>query len=384
MLRVTKPMEIIKHVVTASCIIAALYLTILCIHQYTLDKDTSSIHFKDFHADENSLYPSMSLCFRDDIFIGDVDGEKYEEFLSGCHYNYECSWNSSYANVDYDSVSKDYSKYILGERTYFADKSTEIYVYQKFPDRGTQVVGPKDQIVFGYNGGSRVHTSKRSPDQKCITLDIPYSKNNKVKFHSILLNNSVFADKWRPTVGGFDVSFHYPNQIMRQTSSKFAWNDDRKLLYETCEDGKEGNCTHLGSTYMMIFDIDHVSVLKRRNKSKEPCNTNWRNDDYEMRTKIAKSLQCKPNHWNLPLNIRICSNKTELEKSYIMEENPDVPSCVSVERYAFLYNEVSGLGFFEMDNDDFEDVFGIDWMTEEMNDEILSEITLNFVGKKNQ
>ena len=130
MLTVTDPLKIIKHGFTVSCIIAALYLTFLCIHQYTLDKDTSSIHFKDFHVDENSLYPSISLCFGDEIFIEGFDGKKYEEFLSGCHYNDECDWNSSYVNVDYDSVTKDYSRYILGERTYFADKSTEIYVYQ--------------------------------------------------------------------------------------------------------------------------------------------------------------------------------------------------------------------------------------------------------------
>ena len=195
MLATIEPLKVMKYGITVSCIIAALYLTITCIYEYTLDKNASSINFKDFHADENSLYLSVSLCFYgDDIFINGIDKEKYINFLSGCENNDACNWNASFADVDYDNVTKDFSGYILEEIKLFKDNTGEIYVYKKITDRGAHVTGSRHKTFYVYDGEGRVYTSRRRSDQKCITLDMPFKKGKKIRFHSILLNNSVFAD----------------------------------------------------------------------------------------------------------------------------------------------------------------------------------------------
>ena len=69
--------------------------------------------------------------------------------------------------------------------------------------------------------------------------------------------------------------------------------------------------------------------------------------------------------------------KTALEK----EENPSIPSCRAMERYAFMYTENSGLSLFEYEDNDFKETFDIDWTKNQMKEEVVSEIEVHFVGK---
>ena len=381
MSRIIRPLKVIKHGTTVSCILATLFLTITCVYEYLLNKNTSSIDFKDFHADESCFYPSITLCFSlKDIFINGFNGKQYQAFLSGCDDSNDCNWNSSFSEVDYDSVTKRLSDYIIGEATYFIDKSTEVYIYRRFDENETHDISPKLKKVFGYTGGNRVYTSRRSSEQKCITLDIPFKTGKKVKYPSILFNKSMFADQSRPMDDDFTVSFQYPNQTLRQTSTKRMWTNDSKLLNQPCEDNDDWSCLYYGSSYTMMFDIDLVSVLKRRNKQGNPCISNWRNDNQDIRTRIAQKIKCKPSHWNLNLNLRNCSSKKEMKTSMEMEDYPTVPSCFSIERYAFSYSEIPGLVLYDIKNDEFIRTFGIDWKEKYMEDEIVSEIIINFVG----
>ena len=74
------------------------------------------------------------------------------------------------------------------------------------------------------------------------------------------------------------------------------------------------------------FNVDNVSLLKRSNKKDSPCIENRRNDDDDFRSQVSKSLKCKPNHWNLPLNLSHCKTKEEMTQALSKEENPAVPS----------------------------------------------------------
>ena len=344
-----------------------------------MNKNTSSIAFKKFHSDANSLYPSISLCFRRNLYSEDQEFEFiYEEFLSGCRDNPVCVWNSSLANVDYDDVTTNLLDYIIAEGTKFSDNSEYWYVHKKFPERGT-VSYKKSKIIFGYTGSNRVYTSRRMGDKKCITLDIPFRKGKRVRQHSILLNDSVFENKKRPKIFDFEVSFHYPKQISRQTATKHIWTNVDRLLNKSC-DAEEQGCAYHESSYIMVFELDNVLILKPRATSKRPCIKNWRNDDTEWKSMISRKLKCKPNHWMLPLNSTICSKKEDMKSALFMEEDPNVPSCYNMERYSFDYSETSGLNAFDIGIQEFNDTLGIDWTDENLNNKIFSEIDIHFVG----
>ena len=108
--------KVFKNCFTVVCIIIALYFCILCIHSNILDEDTSSVNFKNFHSDRNSLYPSVSLCFGHNIFdrnLGDQFKEEYQDFLSACDDNDDCVWNASFADTVYDNVKSNLEKLLI-------------------------------------------------------------------------------------------------------------------------------------------------------------------------------------------------------------------------------------------------------------------------------
>ena len=384
--RYSKGFKFFKTFFITGCIIASFVLAVQLIYEYSLNNDTSSVEFKAFHSDESAPYPSISLCFGDvyknDTEFSHSDIEKYQHFLTGyrgldCK---NCSWDPSLADKDHDEVTKNLVDYVIGEITKFDDETQLDYIYKKFPDRNTKVYG-KTTAHYGYTGGSRVYTSSRKDVKKCLTFDIPFKKGKLVRAHAILLNNKIFAGSIRPKKFDFEVSFHYPNQILRQTSFKHEWSNVSKLLDKTCEDDREDYCAYYGSTYTMNYEVGGVTVLKRRKTGKEPCLNDWKNDDIALKIKISENINCQPSHWKLGLNLTKCRSKNEMASAWLKEENPPVPSCNSIERYTFMYNEEPGLNFYDIGSTDFKDTFDIDWIDDDVDKEVVSEIVVTFVGK---
>ena len=168
---------------------------------------------------------------------------------------------------------------------------------------------------------------------------------------------------------------------MRQTSKKHTWTKVKKLLNQSCDDDDDSCQEYYKSSYTMLFEIDNVSVLKRRNKESNRCIENWKNDDLEMKSRISKQIKCKPSHWNLTLNLSKCSTMEEMHNVLSLEDIISIPSCYSIERYAFSYNEYAGMDVFDIGLEDFDDILEIDWKTKEWRNHIVSEILIDFVGK---
>ena len=97
--------RICQYFINIVCIIAFLYLLISCTHEYILNKDITTVSFKEFHADDDNIYPSVSLCFADvfDKINEDSDSIDYRSFLSGCEvqtrFNITCKWNESFSDI---------------------------------------------------------------------------------------------------------------------------------------------------------------------------------------------------------------------------------------------------------------------------------------------
>ena len=378
--------KLFKKCFNLACFLTAFYFIVSCTHQFLLNKDTSFITYKEFHVDENRLYPSVSLCFLNDILLYESDYNKcFLNFLGGKYEKKDgtpCTWNSSYADKDYDSITKNFIQYVIGEVTAFEDGTKCNYPYKMVLNGARNNKEP-----FCNHSKPRVYISSRRGDEKCVTFDIPFKKGTRVRTHAILLNNSVFDDRRRPK-HGFVVSFHYPNQILRATSKKYTWKKDTALLNTSCELGDDDEddafCqTYQNQTYSMIFDIDNVSVLRRRNKPQNPCIANWKNDDLELRSIISKDQLCKPNHWNISLNLKKCKSKEDFENTSAKEKRPTIHSCNKIEKLNFMYTEVGGLTAMNLDKKEFNVIFGVEWEAKEMKHEIISEILVDFIGKNN-
>ena len=332
-----------KYLFILVCTVAFLYLFISCIYEYTLDKDITVVKFKEFHVEEDNVHPSISLCFSN-VFreLNNMpDSFDYPSFLNGCK-DRNCKWNASYSNLDYDNVTKNLFDYILGEALTFQDGAQNAAIYREIPYLSQH---EKNKLLLSKPDENRVYISYRGSHAKCITFDMPFIKNKRIMYHSILLNNDIFPYQTRPMLDGFLVSYHYPRQFVRRTSTKMMWPNVKTLITPLEASIKNGTNT-CGLSYTMSFEIDNVSILKRRNKKKHPCVRNWKNDDNEVRLSISKQIGCKPPQWSLSVNLSNCSSKQEMKDAWVSEINPSLPSCQAMERYSLSYTEMPVLSMF--------------------------------------
>ena len=114
-----------KYVFHFLCGVATVVFTVYCVHQYCLDEDVVRIEFAEFNAEEDNIYPTITLCFPSPLDeeklakYGDgINAETYSSFLIGQNN----SWDERMAKIDYDDVSIDVEKYFLG-KSFFLDKN---------------------------------------------------------------------------------------------------------------------------------------------------------------------------------------------------------------------------------------------------------------------
>ena len=385
----------LKGCFTFFSIVGAMFMTVWLMYEYTSDKDVSSVNFKYFHENKDNIYPSITMCFGDDNQFNPMKGvntSDYINFLSGCEESpfkgtgVNCSWNASLADLDYDAMTRNWMEYVIGEKTEFKDNRKMNFIYSLYPELGTKI-GPEETTIYGYkgihNGTNRVYISSRKSYQKCLTFDMPFIKNEKILYHSILLNNTIFDNQKRPIKKDFEIFFHYPNQTSRKTASKFLWESE--IFPTSCSTRmSEDECAYFKKSYTSTFEVDQVQVSKNRNKPKAMCIENWKNDDVELRTLISEELKCQPTHWKLGLSLTKCVTRNDMSMAAKLEYFPKTPSCKSMERYSFLYTEKPGLRMFKIaEKDEWKNMFNIDWESEAMKNQKVSEINIHFIGKIN-
>ena len=147
------------------CNMLAFSLTCWCFHKYWQDKDVSHVNYRRFHDGDDSLYPSVTLCFNNPFLgerlreIGDgINITTYVEFLEGKR------WDERMAGIDYDNVTVELEDYLV---------FSEI----------TLINGSK-------SSHHKYYVSMRSPPMKCFSFDMPFTFNTGVEFFIRTAKNS--------------------------------------------------------------------------------------------------------------------------------------------------------------------------------------------------
>ena len=97
------------------CSFATIIFVCYCLYEFSLNEDISQVSFQEFHANEDSIYPSLTVCltpgFVDDAIAmyGDgISSSTYINFLDGQH------WDDRMLHIDYDNVTTNFEDYLLG------------------------------------------------------------------------------------------------------------------------------------------------------------------------------------------------------------------------------------------------------------------------------
>jgi hypothetical protein len=229
------------------------------------DEDVSLVNYKRYHSDENSIYPSLTLCFNNPFIneklksFGDgVNITTYSKFLKGLY------WDERMNQIDYDNVTLDIENYIVEARVVVANGS---------------VYNDKESV--------KRYVVARSSSLKCFSFDPPFLPNVGIEYLVVVLRNSIFPNGYRPTHhnrdvnsgkgGGFEVRFNYPRQVVRSDfTAKWIWENL----------GNNASKKWVG----MTFKVKDIEILKRRSKPGLPCNLDWKHDDEKIMEEMMQTL----------------------------------------------------------------------------------------------
>ena len=184
------------------------------------------------------------------------------------------------------------------------------------PDKGTN--GNEYEMLEKL----KFYVSARHSFYKCFTFDVPFIQGKFINNFQLDINASIFENGIvRPdtSLGDYFVTFGYPNQLIR-SSVRNKVIIKKPNFSTTC--------------FWQETLIGSLEVLRRRDKSHQPCYNDWKNYDQHVLKDIAAKVGCSPRNWMIPSNLPNCS--TYQENRLITNEfnhlRKPTPPCKSIER----------------------------------------------------
>ena len=291
------------------CILVTLSLQIYCLFRYFLDEDLSSVQYTPFHIHKDAMYPSFSFCFlppflenKSKMYEDDINITTYSQFLNGE------LWDDRMLEIDYDNVTVSMEGHLISSKIRFQDKS-----------------------VMNWKPKTGFYVSFRSGVRKCFTLDVPYIDQKLIWDIQLFMKNTMFPHGRRPEPSDnyhFYTYLNYPGQRFTSYSTiKYYW------------DSRENRT----SSYMMAFEMKNMDVTSHRNKRRKPCFADWRSYDQMIMDDIILSTGCRPPHWDTTLDVKLCSNASQMrsfvDQPVTSKVNSYAPPCQTIERLDYDYRE---------------------------------------------
>ena len=95
----------------------------------------------------------------------------------------------------------------------------------------------------------------------------------------------------------------------------------------------------------MLFRIENIDVITRRNKKDDSCINDWKYYDYHFIRNWMKNVGCQPTHWKFQEKngLPVCTNTSQMKQFSNQPSNSDVesfsPPCKVIERLHYSYKE---------------------------------------------
>ena len=333
------------------CTVATIIMFSKCLITYLKDEDNSQVEYKRFHSNNESIYPSISLCFKRPFLkekleaYFDEDGapvkvKNYSRFIYGKE------WHENFVNIDYDDVTIDLWDHLKEVSIKLANTFQNIQWDVKAKDEFLQVppekiqnlvepdeIFPTDSVlppsIYISNRGSEEYRSKG----KCWNFDIPMIIGKPIHNFNILINGSIFPEGIRPSEMEFFTWLSYPHQFLRSLSSQTLW--ESKI--------------DQSDFYVKNIEVGFLQVLKRRDKPSKRCITGWHDETIWNQT-ISK-IGCIPAFWPVGMDLQKCSSQEEYDDivdtvyDWTKHHNP----CMAIEKIYDSFDEDDKSSYLEID-----------------------------------
>ena len=321
----------------AICIIATLSLVVWCISLYLQNNDVSRVDYQKFHATQQDIYPSFSLCFshvleHKELKKYDLNESIYWKFLKGA------LWDERFMAISYENITINPIDYLLAIEMYQQNYNGEPVQSQYYLYDKTQEKAANSQTTLRWKPKFYVDNNPFSGViQKCLTVDVDYIPLQQLSWLTIVMDKSIFEKSKRPfytreSVDAFSVNIHYPDQRLRYSKTKKDWDQEEPRDPRTRKPG----------SYGMNFYVFGMEVMHRRNKAKAPCNDKSNMDDENIKALMIRKINCTPPYWTSSQDRAVsdCTSPRQLKQFYEMNgvRRYTVP-CRRMTQITYLYSE---------------------------------------------
>lgn len=263
--------------------------------KFLQDEDVCLVDYKPIKVANNIHYPEVSLCFQ---YLGPL--------------------NEPICKINFTHVSINMTQYYLKTAVVWKNGSISL------------VKGAKSYLSFsGFKYGMFL---------KCFSILTPNLDWGEVKFIDHMYSIELYMNHFHPSSGGVVARIHQPNQ--------FLHTDDAQYLSSDMDVSKGVSLGILMTSF---------EVLKRRNKVKEPCVTNWNEFDEIYTNEHIAQFGCSPSYFQPSVHFPICSDKGTIENSRfevsrIRSKPSYFPPCQGMSKidYEFFNNFPSKKGLLKI------------------------------------
>ena len=309
----------------AVCLVVTAAMIVYWIAKYLRDEDISVVEYKLVKNRETIVQPEFTICF-ENPFIEEkfsninpnVTSQKYLQYLKG-----EIPGDATYKNIDYENVTIQPFKHM----DYF-EIVGNFSNGQKYKNCTNIYKCPFYVIENNLNAfiASTLH-------YKCF--GIKPEESNESKLIGITM---VFSRELRDLlskVGNVYVGFNFPQQVLQDYMGAQIWDKPNKT----------GD--------FEWFKLTSVELLKRRNKSSQPCLSEWKElDDWILKQHI-KDIGCRAPYMSLYDNYPICDTQEKMKQSIF--NWPDAaykyPSpCVGASNIGYRFSTIANNIYLEYRN----------------------------------
>ena len=263
--------------------------------KFIQDEDVCLVDYKSIKEANDIQYPEVSLCFQ-----------------------YPGPLNENISTIDFTHLSINMTQYFLQTVVVWKNGSYD------------SVQEAKPYLSFsGFKYGSYL---------KCFSILIPDLEWGETKFIDHSYSIELYRNHFHPSLGGVVARIHQPNQ--------FLHTDDAQYLSSDMDVSKGVSLGILMTSF---------EVLKRRNKVKEPCVTNWNEFDELYTTEHLTKFRCSPPYFEPSVHYPFCSDEKTIEHSRfevsrIRSKPSYFPPCQGMSKidYEFFNNFPTRKGFLKI------------------------------------
>ena len=291
--------KLLRNIFWLGCFICTIYISVALIFKYVGNESSSVLRVIKFNRSDDRNYPALTLCFLSDEekrglykddYIGQTDGMNttyYRNALLGIGIQ---NTSTKLSKIDFNKATLNISEIVIDIRL----KNTNGYkIYNFSRTFNTDLRLAKVPLEISY----------QDPERICCTYHPSFTPDQNAEEVDLLLSTEKLGEI---SEGSIHFFAHYKHQFIR--NMRYI---NKVADFPDIAKAKRPN--------RIIFDWDHISIIRMREDANEPCSDKNPNDDYEWLANAKNIIGCIPPYWEvLMLNHTtspICTTSEELKNA---------------------------------------------------------------------